>query len=252
MSLSTFAASPTPEAVTEYHAAVQAISDGQRVYNRMTEIVKTGQPVDPVLRDGLVSEVEQTNNRLNVHLDNAIAAGHAVAMYQKAKLLLAASIIKNKEPACELYGRAAEQGLMAGAVEYAKCLPFYPPTTEYSRRLSILQTTVEGQDFYQSEYPLLTAFPFCFPKHKPALQPGEDALQWVVDNARPQALSSENFRAEGYYVLAMGGTSDAQIVSFLNSAFEHGCREDSARVARMLKDDHSRELIRGPGKKAVQ
>jgi hypothetical protein len=50
----------------------------------------------------------------------------------------------------------------------------------------------------------------------------------------------------------MGGTSDAQIVSFLNSAFEHGCREDSARVARMLKDGHSRELIRGPGEKAVQ
>lgn len=252
ISLTTFAQGPTPEAVAEYHAALQALGDVQRVYSRMTEIVKTGQPPDQVEREALASEIEQSNNRFDLHLGNAIAAGHAVAMYQKAKLLLTASFIKNKEPACELYGRAAEQGLMAGAVEYAKCMPFYPVNTEYSRRLAILQTTVEAGDFYQSEYPLLTSFPFCFPKHKPALRPGEDAIQWVVDNARPLPLSAEDFRAEGYYVLAMGGRSDAQIVSFLNSAFEHGCREDSMTVTKYLKEDHSKTLIRGPGSKAVQ
>lgn len=126
---------------------------------------------------------------------------------------------------------------MAGALAYTKCVDFFPPTDEYARRLKILQSAVDGQDPYLSEYPLLMRFPYCFPKHKPALKPGEDAIQWVTDNARPQALSAEDFRAEGYYTLAMTGPDDQTKelkAGFLKLAFSYGCREDSARIAKSL------------------
>lgn len=250
--LNTLAQPPTPEAVTHYHAALDALDDAKRVSDRVLEIVKTDQPVDPAEPEALATESAQIMSRLNAHLDTAIAGEHAVAMYKKAKVLLAASILKNKQSACEFYGRAAEQGLIAGAVEYVNCIPFYPPSAEYERRLALLQATVQGHDYYESEYPLLTAFPSCFPKHKPPPKPDEDAIQWVIDNARPLALSAGDFRAEGYYILAMRTEIDEQRVNFLNLAFAQGCREDFMRVAKYVRDERLKALIKGPPLEAVR
>lgn len=231
-----FAGAPPPEAIAEYHAAQKDMEDLQRVVTRLQNLAAQTD-TDPAKGRAIVDELTKVSGRMYAHLDNAIAAGHAVAMYQKAKLLFVKTPIKGNKTICELYGHAAERGLMAGALEYAKCVDFYPPTEEYTRRLKMLQVAVEGQDPYLSEYPLLTAFPYCFPKHKPALQPGEDPIQWVVDNARPQALSAEDFRAEGYYTLAMTGANEQTKefkIGFLKLAFAHGCREDSARIAKYL------------------
>ncbi|MGX1175688.1 hypothetical protein [Pseudomonas sp. R151218B TE3479] len=231
-----FAEAPRPEAVAEFLAAQKDMDDLQNGYTQL-QILAARADTDPAKGRAFTEELINISKRMYTHLDNAIAAGHAVAMYQKAKLLFAKKPFKDNKDMCELYGRAAERGLMAGALEYAKCVNFYPPSEEYTRRLEILRATVEGQDPYLSEYPLMTSFPYCFPKHKPALQPGEDAVQWVVDNARPQALSAEDFRAEGYYTLAMSGADEetkASKAGFLRLAFAHGCREDTARIAKYL------------------
>ncbi|WP_098467048.1 hypothetical protein [Pseudomonas lurida] len=212
------------------------MEDLQRVVTRLQNLAAQTD-TDPAKGRATVDELTKVSDRMYAHPDNAIAAGHAVAMYQKAKLLFGKTPIKGNKTICELYGQAAERGLMAGALEYAKCVRSFPMSEEYTRRLKILQMAVEGQDPYLSEYPLLTAFPYCFPKNKPKLQPGEDPVQWVVDNARPQALSAENFRAEGYYTLALG-VADEQTkelaAGFLKLAFANGCREDSVRIAKYL------------------
>jgi hypothetical protein len=231
-----FAAAPKPDAIAEYESANQAMEQMQRGYAQLQDLPAETE-ADRAKGRALVNELSAISTRMYAHLDNAVAAGHAVAMYQKAKMLAVKTIGKGNKAVCDLYGQAAELGLMAGALEYAKCLNFYPPTAEYDRRLEILKVTVEGQDPYVAEYPLLTSFPYCFPKHKAALQPGEDAIAWVVDNARPQALSAEDFRAEGYYTLAMTGMDEQPReikAGFLRSAFAHGCREDSARIAKNL------------------
>lgn len=231
-----FADASQPEAIVEYHAAKKAMEDLQRVVMQLQDLTEQ-KDSDPAKGRAIVDDLKDINDRMYAHLDNAIAAGHAVAMYQKAKLLFVKTPIKGDKTICDLYSHAADRGLIAGALEYTKCINSYPPTEEYSRRLKMLQVVVEGQDPYLSEYPLLTAFPYCFPKHKPALLADEDPVQWVVDNARPQALSAEDFRAEGYYKLAM--TMDREQpndlkAKFLKSAFAHGCREDSGRIAKYL------------------
>jgi hypothetical protein len=231
-----FAAAQPSEATTEYHAAQKDMDQLQRIVTQLQSLAAQTD-TDPAKGRATVDELKKVSDRMYAHLDNAIAGGHAVAMYQKAKLLFVKTPVKGNKTICDLYGHAAERGLVAGALEYAKCLDSYPLTEEYSRRMKILQVAVEGQDPYLSEYPLPTAFPYCFPKHKPALQPEEDPIQWIVDNARPQALSAEDFRAEGYYTLAMTGANEqtkALKAEFLKSAFAHGCREDSARIAKYL------------------
>lgn len=231
-----FAAAPQPRAVSEWLAAQKDLDFLKNGYAQLQNMV--AQPDTEAAKGRvLVDELIEIEKQMYTHLDNAITAGHGVAMYQKANLLFAKKPFKNNKEMCDLLGRAAEQGLMAGALEYAKCVDFYPPSKEYSRRLKLLQATVEGVDPYLSEYPLTTRNPYCFPKHKPALQPGEDAIQWIADNARPQALSAEDFRAEGYYTLAKSGTDErtkAIEAGFLKLAFAHGCKEDTARVAKYL------------------
>jgi hypothetical protein len=231
-----FAGAPQPEGTAEYHAALKDMDELQRGITQLQRLA-TQPDTDPAEGRATVHELMKISDRMYAHLDDAIAAGHAVAMYQKAKLLFVKTPIKGNRTICDLYGHAAERGLTAGALEYSKCIDFYPPTEEYSRRMKMLQVAVEGLDPYVSEYPLPTAFPYCFPKNKPAPQPEEDPVQWIVDNARPQALSAEDFRAEGYYTLAMSGaneqTKDLK-AGFLKLAFTHGCREDSARIAKYL------------------
>lgn len=236
ISSSLYAEVPPPEAVAEYRAALKDLGDLQNSYVQLQDLAAQAD-ADPAKGKALVGELSTLNKRMYAHLDNAIAAGHAVAMYQKAKLMFAKRPVRNDKDMCELYGRAAKAALMAGALEYAKCVDAFPPNEEYSKRLKILQTAVEGVDPYSSEYPLLTSFPYCFPKHKPPLRQGEDPVQWIADNARPLALSAEHFRAEGYYTLAMDGTtqeSKASSAEFLRLAFAHGCREDSGRIAKHL------------------
>lgn len=231
-----FAEAPKSEAIAEFFAAKKDMDDLQNGYAQLQKMAAQAD-TDPAKGRALVDELITLNKRMYMHLDNAIAAGHAVAMYHKGKLLFAIRPFKNNKDMCDLYGRAAERGLMAGALEYAKCVDFYPPSEEYSKRLKILQTAVEGVDPYLSQYPLPASFPYCFPKHKPALQPGEDAVQWVVDNARPLPLSAEDFRAEGFYTLAMTSANEqtkASKAGFLKLAFAHGCREDTARIAKYL------------------
>ncbi|MDR9879214.1 hypothetical protein RJC98_28880 [Pseudomonas allii] len=236
MSALSFAAAPRPDAIAEYESANQAMDELQRGYAQLQDLPAETE-ADRAKGRARVDELSAMSARMYEHLDNAIAAGHAVAMYQKAKMLAVKTIGKGNKAVCDLYGQAAELGLMAGALEYAKCLNFYPETAEYNRRLEILKVAVEGQDPYAAEYPLMTSFPYCFPKNKPALKPGEDAIAWVADNARPLALSAEDFRAEGYYTLAMTGPDEQTKeikAGFLRSAFAHGCREDSARIGRHL------------------
>lgn len=232
-----FAALPSPEAIAEFHAAQQSIQDLTQITADVLKLAAQKNS-DQTQGQAIVAQMSQAHDRVFAHLEKAIASGHAVAMHMKGKLLFAKNPLTNKEPACALYGQAAALGLVAGAVEYAKCLPLVPHTVEQGKRLAILESVIDGPDPYQTEYPLLTAFPDCFPKNKPALNPEEeDPVEWIQDNARPQALSYEDFRAEGYYTLALT-SGDAlpktRRAEFLSSAFAHGCRGDSARIAKHL------------------
>ncbi|MHC8351782.1 hypothetical protein ACYZT7_21360 [Pseudomonas sp. RT4P38] len=231
-----FAAPPGPEATAEYHAAQQAL---ENLTQNTAEVLKLAaqQNSDRMQGQAVIAEMSNAHDRLCAHLEKAIASGHAVALHLKARLLLAQNPLTSKKEACSLYGQSAALGLLAGAVEHVKCLPSYPYTAEYGQRLEVLKSVIEEPDPYQTDYPLPMTFPYCFPKHKPALKPDEDAIQWVIDNASPQALSSEDFRAEGYYRLAMASgdvESKTRGAEFLISAFAHGCREDSARIAKSL------------------
>jgi len=231
-----FAEAPQPRAASEWLAAQKDMEVLKNGYAQLQDMAAR-HDTDVAKGRALVDELVKIDKRMYTHLDNAIAAGNGVAMYQKANLLFAKKPFKNNKEMCDLLGQAAERGLMAGALEYAKCIDFYPPSEDYSRRLKLLQTTIEGVDPYLSEYPITTRNPYCFPKHKPALQPGEDAIQWIADNARPQALSAEEFQAEGYYTLAMSGIDErtkATQAQFLRQAFAHGCKEDTARIAKYL------------------
>ncbi|AZP71998.1 hypothetical protein EJJ20_22495 [Pseudomonas poae] len=65
-------------------------------------------------------------------------------------------------------------------------------------------------------------------------------------------MSAGDFRAEGYYILAMRTEIDEQRVNFLNLAFAQGCREDFMRVAKYVRDERLKALIKGPPLEAVR
>lgn len=228
-------AAPSAQATGEYHAALKALDDLVDEKDALMALSQQ-ESADKQQAEAIITRMTESHQQLKAHLDNAAAAGHAVAFHLKARLLFAEKPLGSKDAVCALYGQAAALGLTAGALEYAKCALSYPPTDELNKRLALLETVVQGDDPYKADYPLPTTFPYCYPKHKPALQPGEDPIAWVQDNARPLNLSLEEFRAEGYYGLAMSSSEpNERRREWLTSAFAHGCREDSARVKNWLK-----------------
>lgn len=90
----TFAEPPGPEAINEYHAARKDMDELQHIASQL-QVLLTQADTDKAKGRALAEKFETVNDRMYAHLDSAIAAGHAVAMYQKATLLMLKSTVRH-------------------------------------------------------------------------------------------------------------------------------------------------------------
>ncbi|SDK57949.1 hypothetical protein SAMN04490190_0536 [Pseudomonas libanensis] len=151
-------------------------------------------------------------------LRKASAGGHGVATYLLANLDdgRAATLLDGHEAmhakACALYQSASDQGLIAGAVivlrncdEAFQRYKFDDP--ELLRKHSQLARALEQPDRYSDYYPLPARGSYCFKDSQLPEVNHQQPLTTMRDIHQPVALSLEQFRADGYYLLALKGDS---------------------------------------------
>lgn len=225
----------------QYLAYETAMEEMQQLVMTL-ESMMSDKEVDKERGRVVIAELSNHRESVELHLTNAIAEGNAAAIYMKARLVRAGAWSNSnksagREIACALYEEAAQKGLVAGAVAYVNCLAvIYPPTPEVERSRVLLRRALEGQDLYQAAYPFPISHAYCFERKLEPIGPDEDPTEKLKQFGQPVALTSEQFRAEGSYLLAAAGLSKKkeQAANDLNSAFQAGCQTDGMRLKPRL------------------
>ncbi|MFJ4145223.1 hypothetical protein [Pseudomonas sp. NPDC089734] len=141
-------------------------------------------------------------------LRKASGAGHAVATYLLANMQ-EGDAAKHAE-ACALYQTAADQGLLAGAVTLLRSCDtafqrFKFDDPELVRLRNQLIKTLESPDPYSEHYPLPAMNSLCFKELKMPTIDSKRPLTSLKETYTPTNLSFKQFRADGYYLLALKG-----------------------------------------------
>ncbi|MEN1834924.1 hypothetical protein AAIM60_18765 [Pseudomonas lijiangensis] len=141
-------------------------------------------------------------------LRKASAAGHAVATYLLANMQ--ESDAARHAEACALYQTASDQGLLAGAVTLLRSCDtafqrFKSDDPELMRLRNQLIKALESPDPYSDHYPLPAMNSLCFKELKMPTIDSKRPLTSLKDTYIPTILSFKQFRADGYYLLALKG-----------------------------------------------
>jgi hypothetical protein len=220
-------AAPTPENEAIYEHAVRL---GKAFQERLDQLILKEQQgeIDKLTMNQSLHEAMKGTEEVEEELRKASAGGHGVATYalanaadgradaletlQKhgsAETSLGDYRIKRAE-ACALYQLAWDQGLIAGAVTALhSCdeafIVYKLANPESLRKQSQLVSALNKPDLYSDYYPLPARGSYCFkdlriPEGNPA-----KPLSAMRDAMEPVSLSQEQFRADGYYLLALKG-----------------------------------------------
>ncbi|WP_201004507.1 hypothetical protein [Pseudomonas cichorii] len=149
-------------------------------------------------------------------LRKASVGGHAVATYLLANMQEGLKgwpgenhAAKHAE-ACALYQTAADQGLLAGAVMLLSSCEtafqrFKRDDPELMRLRGQLLKALDRPDAYLEHYPLPAMSSLCFKRFEMPAVNHERPLASLKDVYAPTSLSFKQFRADGYYLLALKG-----------------------------------------------
>lgn len=220
-------AAPTPENEAIYEHAVRL---GNALQERLDQlIVKVQQgKIDKLTMSQSIQEATKGTEEFEEELRKASAGGHGVATYVLANMQDGRADVlatlqrggraeassddyqKLRAEACARYQLAWSQGLTAGAVTvFRSCdeafLRYRFDDPEHLRNQSQLVNALKKTDLYSDYYPLPARGSYCFkdlrgPEDKP-----KQPLTTVRDASETVSLSLEQFRADGYYLLALKG-----------------------------------------------
>ncbi|WP_157838121.1 hypothetical protein [Pseudomonas sp. PH1b] len=204
-------AAPSAEAERALQNAMQIAEDNQQ---RLERMIEQEQQLDT---QAMVQVMQQVTHNVELYerqLRQASDGGHGVASYLLANLEERRKTLASKDysaqhaKACGLYQNAADQGLLAAAVLLLRDCDtafqrFKFDDPELLRLRAQLLKTLEQPDPYGEHYPLPALNSFCFkPSKMPEIEP-ERPLATLQNLYTPVQLSLEQFRADGYYLLAL-------------------------------------------------
>jgi len=202
-----------PEAEAAYDNAMQLNEIAQTKLAQLVEWEQNGMPDKPAAAR-LLLEMSEDQHAYQAELRKASAGGHGVATYLLAnqQKIISGMRGQNREErnaeACGLYQTAADQGLLAGAVTLLdRCRTdaqmFNDNDPEILRMRKQLVDALKQPARYQEHYPLPALRSLCFTKlGVPNVNP-ERPLSSLIDTLSPTQLTLEQFRADGYYLLAV-------------------------------------------------
>lgn len=220
-------AAPTAETDAAFQHAIRMAEVNQQWINLLVEQEKRGQ-TDKQAQTQAMLEMTQNNQTYEDELRKASAGGHAVATYLLASLqegrktLPRQGYAANHAEACALYQSASDQGLLAGAVMLLRDCEnafqrFKLNDPELLRLRDQLLKALERPDPYSDYYPLPAINSFCFKEQKMIAINRERPLTALMDFYTPVPLSFEQFRADGYYLLALkGGVESPKARGYFN------------------------------------
>lgn len=208
-------AAPTPETEAVFKHAMLLADDIRQRVDQLIDKEQQGK-IDKLTMSQSIQEATKGLEAYEDELRKASAGGHGVASFLLANLHdgRAATFLEGYEAmhaeACALYQSAANQGLIAGAVivlrncdEAFRRYEFDDP--ELLRKHSQLVNALEQPDPYSDYYPLPARGSYCFKDSQVPEVNHQQPLTTMRDSYQPVSLSLEQFRADGYYLLALKG-----------------------------------------------
>jgi len=208
-------APPTPENQAVFDHAMLL---GNSIQERIAQLIVKEQEgkIDKFTMSQSIQEAAKGTEEVEAELRKASAGGHGVATYVLANMQdgRAATFLGDSKErhaeACSMYQHALDQGLIAAAVIVLRnCdeafLRFQLDDPELLRKHSQLVNALEQPDLYSDYYPLPARGSYCFQDlGVPQVNP-KQPLATVRDALQPVSLSLEQFRGDGYYLLALQG-----------------------------------------------
>ncbi|MFL1415319.1 hypothetical protein ACI77M_03620 [Pseudomonas fildesensis] len=208
-------AAPSPETEAVFEHAMLLANDIQQRVDQLIEKEQQGK-IDKLTMSQSIQEATKGLEAFEGELRKASVGGHGVASFVLANLHdgRAATFLDGYEAmhaeACALYQNASDQGLIAGAVivlrncdEAFQRQKFDDP--ELLRKHSQLVNALEQPDPYSDYYPLPARGSYCFKDSQIPEVNHQQPLTTMRDIYQPVSLSLEQFRADGYYLLALTG-----------------------------------------------
>lgn len=208
-------AAPTPEAEAVFEHALLLADDIQQRVDQLIEKEQQGK-IDKLTMSRSIQEATKGLEAFESELLKASAGGHGVASFVLANLHdgRAATFLDGYEAmhsqACALYQSASDQGLIAGAVIVLRnCDEAFQryklDDPELLRKYRQLVNALEQPDPYSDYYPLPARGSYCFKDSKVPEVNHQQSLTTMRDIYQPVSLNLEQFRADGYYLLALKG-----------------------------------------------
>lgn len=209
---------PNAENEAVLQKAMDIAEDNQQRLEQLLEQEQEQQLQKPALAQAM-QQIAQSAQVYESQLHKASDAGHGVASYllanleENRKTLSGHDYQAQHNKACALYQSAADQGLLAAAVILLRdCETAYQRfklnDPELLRLRAQLLKALEQADSYAKHYPLPAINSFCFkPAHIPEIKQGQP-LATLKSLYAPVLLNLEQFRADGYYLLALKSSLD--------------------------------------------
>jgi len=220
-------AAPTAETEAVFEHAMLLADDIQQRVDQAIDKEQQGK-IDKLTLGQTIQEATKGLEAYEDELRKASAGGHGVATFLLANLQQsrAATFLNGYEAmhaqACALYQSATDQGLIAGAVMLLRdCdeafLRFKFNEPELLRKQSQLVNALGQPDLYSDYYPLSALGSYCFKDSKIPEVNRQQPLTTMRDIFKPVSLSLEQFRADGYYLLALkGDIVDPKVRAYFN------------------------------------
>lgn len=169
-------------------------------------------------------------------LKMAAKGGHVVATYMLANMQSRFGMgDEERKQVCEPMHKAMDKGLLAAAVGYYyQCDQTYmrldflnPGHVKYLEDLRQMLLHVDG---FKDFYPLYTQRSLCFESDRLAEIKEKRTLGNMQARASARMLTYDQYRADAYYILAATrmnekGMPDSLNLTYLNQAFELGCKD---------------------------
>lgn len=206
-------AAPTAEAEATLQHALRIAEDSKQQIDLIVEQEQQGK-IDKGALTETIRAVANKAETFERELRKASSEGHGVATYLLATLKERSKTMSGRDysaihaEACALYQRATDQGLLASAVmQLRDCDQAYQRfkfnDPELLRLRGQLLNALEQPDPYSGHYPLPALNSYCFKELKMPQINREQPLTSLRDLYSPVLLSQEQFRADGYYLLAL-------------------------------------------------
>ncbi|CAM3719824.1 putative secreted protein [Pseudomonas reidholzensis] len=213
-------AAVTAEAETAFDNALRMADANQQRLEQLIDQEQQGHLDKQVLLDTM-AVLTQSIQAYEAELRKASDGGHAVATYllgnlqESRKHFAAKDATASHAQACALYQTATDQGLLAGAVTLlrecetaSRRFKFDDP--ELLRLQRQLLKALQQPDAFADHYPLPALNSLCFKELKVPVINGERPLSTLADAYTPTVLDFDQFRADGYYLLAFKGEVDGE------------------------------------------